>query len=289
MGSPHQFGYYHLQYCASGGAMIPDPGNGHQISIRKSLGICPLTIASAGESRTLPNPTIAANGLGVGSQIMVIADQITGSGTCTVQGQTFANEGDYVEFIVAQYNGTKAWMPLSGQSLGNIELNMDGWKVWDAMQTNLPGTPAADDLGLVTGTYLSAAPIIKSVDFGGTSTTAYARRQISVPEDYALGTNLTLKILAGMIEEVADTSAVVDVEAVIPTTDATSDMCTTAAQSINSPTESLKSFSLSGATIGNPGDSLDIRIKFAGVDAGDAGPNIKANILAVALSYTRRL
>jgi hypothetical protein len=36
MGS-HQFGYHHLMFCANGGAMIPDPGNGHQISIPKPL------------------------------------------------------------------------------------------------------------------------------------------------------------------------------------------------------------------------------------------------------------
>ena len=35
------------------------------------------------------------------------------------------------------------------------------FRVWDAMATLLPGTPAADDLGLVGGTYGSATPSLR--------------------------------------------------------------------------------------------------------------------------------
>ena len=48
-------------------------------------------------------------------------------------------------------------------------------RVWDAMATLLPGTPAADDLGLVGGTWGAATPSLRSEDIknlAGTKTSA---------------------------------------------------------------------------------------------------------------------
>lgn len=172
-------------------------------------------------------------------------------------------------------------------AIGNYEIPMTHWRVWDAVATNLPGTAANDDLGLETGTWLSApAPQIVSVDFGGTTTTAYARLLTSLPTDWVPGTDVTFNIVAAM-EVVASSAATIDIEATCPTGSAADDFCATAAQSINSETPAIKSFTISSGAFGNAGDSLDIRMKFVGTDVTDASPNIRALITATALSYTR--
>lgn len=177
--------------------------------------------------------------------------------------------------------------PTSWTGSGNYEIPMTHWRVWDAVATNLPGTAANDDLGLETGTWLSApAPQIVSVDFGGVTTTAYARLLTSLPMDWVPGTDVVFNVVAAM-EEVADTSATIDIEATCPTGSPADDFCATDAQSINNQGAAIKSFTISSGAFGNAGDSLDIRMKFAGTDAGDAAPNIRALITAAALSYTR--
>ena len=107
---PHQFGYAHLMFCNQNNAKIPDPGTTKTISIQKSFGVCGLTIAAVGETRSLPVPTVGTNGLGVGTRIIVVADEITNSGTCVVNGVVFATEGQWEEFQVVQYNSTRAWV-----------------------------------------------------------------------------------------------------------------------------------------------------------------------------------
>ena len=66
---------------------------------------------------------------------------------------------------------------------------------------------------------------------------------------------------------------------------------TTAAQSINTAhggtAGATKSFTLNGSIFGNPGDLIDLRLKVAGSDAGDATADIRANIQFLGLSYTR--
>mgnify|MGYP003147995460 CR=1 FL=1 len=42
------------------------------------------------------------------------------------------------------------------------------WRTWDDIAVNLPANPASDDLGLVSGTFATASPLIQTVDFGGT-------------------------------------------------------------------------------------------------------------------------
>jgi len=157
------------------------------------------------------------------------------------------------------------------------------WRVHDALNTNLPGTAAADDLALIGGTFGSASPTLQSVDFGGTTTTAYARAQIPVPWEYEDGQTVKLRFHAGMLT-IADDSCTLDVECYETDEEAGigSDICATAAQDINSATFADFDFTITSSGL-SAGDMLDVRIKVTGTDAGDAAANITAVIGAVQL------
>lgn len=195
----------------------------------------------------------------------------------TQAGKIYKNEGTVTSCSFAEI--------LSGTGTGYALFNNASWKVWDALQTNLPGTAAADDLGITTGTFLTDIPVLKSVDYGGTSTTAYAMTFLQIPNDYKAGTDLTLKIYAGM-QVVSDNSASLDVEVVNLQDLPDADVCTTAAQSINSASLAFKDFTLSSAALA-VGCMLMIRLKFTGTDAGNAQNNINALIYPFGFTYTR--
>lgn len=142
-------------------------------------------------------------------------------------------------------------------------------RVWDAYGTNLPATAASDDLGLVGGTFGTAPPMVQAGDLKAAgATTRYARVQVIVPECYVAQETLSVVISAGMKTTVADVSCTVDVEAY--RTDKISgisaDLCSTAAQSINSLTFASKTFTITPTTL-SAGDVLDVRIAIACNDA----------------------
>jgi hypothetical protein len=172
---------------------------------------------------------------------------------------------------------------LSQVELAQFTVPWTLWRVHDALATNLPAAAADDDLGLIGGTFGSASPSIQSVDFGGTSTTAYARAQIPLPAEYEAGQTVTLRFHAGMLV-IADASCTLDVVCYETDEEAGigADICATAAQSINSATLADSDFTITPSAL-TAGDLLDVRIVVAGTDAGDAAPNIIAVIGAVKL------
>jgi len=145
-------------------------------------------------------------------------------------------------------------------------------RVWDAMQTNLPGTAATDDLGLVGGTFGTAPPVINAGDCKALGATSrYCRIEVPIPECYVAGQPFALSLSAGMKTTIADVSCTLDVECYRLDKDSgiSADLCSTAAQSINSVTFADKSFTITPATL-NPGDMLDVRITIAVNDAASA-------------------
>ncbi|MHC4178261.1 MAG: hypothetical protein ACYSWU_12190 [Planctomycetota bacterium] len=153
-----------------------------------------------------------------------------------------------------------------------FSIPMTVWRVWDAMATVLPGTPATDDFGLVGGTFATDSPSLQTLDGGGATTTIYARAQVVLPIEYVAGQTVTLRFSAGMLTTVADGSATLDVQAYKSDREAGigADICATAAQSVNSLTLADKDFTITPATL-SPGDVLDVRIAFYIDDTGDAG------------------
>lgn len=151
-----------------------------------------------------------------------------------------------------------------------ISINPTDWRTWDALGTNLPGTPAADDLGIVTGTWGTDAPYIGTGDLKAAgATTRRAAGFMVLPEDYEAAETVMIRAWAGMTTTVADTSATIDFEAWRIDKDGTlgaADLVTTAATSINSLTADDKDFVVTSSGL-TPGDVLYVRMSVAVNDA----------------------
>ncbi len=148
------------------------------------------------------------------------------------------------------------------------------FRVWNAMQTLLPGTPLADDLGLVGGTFGTATPSLRTEDLKAAgATSSYARVLVQLPWEYQAGQSVSLRFMAGMITTVSDTTATLDCEVYKLQNDPDdaigSDLVTTAATTMNSLTFANIDFALSSSGL-SPGDVLDIRIATAVNDGAGA-------------------
>lgn len=145
-------------------------------------------------------------------------------------------------------------------------------RVWDAFQTNLPGTAATDDLALVGGTFGTAPPVVSAGDLKAAGATSrYARFQIVLPECYDAGETLTLALYAGMVTTIADTTCTIDVQCykLDKAAGIGSDLCATAAMTMNSLVFAAKSFTITPSGL-VAGDTLDVRIVIACTDAATA-------------------
>lgn len=165
---------------------------------------------------------------------------------------------------------------------------MSRFRVWDAATTNLPATSSADDLGLYSGTFGSAAPVIGTGDVKNTSVTRYARVDVVLPAEYEDGETVTIRVHGGMQTTVASASATVDIECYKSDKEqgAGSDLCTTAAQSINSTTFADKDFTITPTGL-VAGDTLDIRLTIAVVDSA-TGTAVDPMVGAVQLLCDKR-
>jgi hypothetical protein len=153
--------------------------------------------------------------------------------------------------------------------------------VWDAPATKLPATSSADDLGFYTATFGTSCPLVRTADLKNAgATTVYARILARLPVEYINGGSVSVRVSGGMVTTVASSSATVDIEAYRNGKNGSvdgSDLCSTAAQSINSLTFANKDFTLSGGTL-LVGDMLDIRIAIAVNDSA----TVTAVIAAIA-------
>lgn len=156
-------------------------------------------------------------------------------------------------------------------------------RVWDALATVLPGTPANDDLGLVGGTFASATPKVSTGDLKNTTTTRYARGQVRLPAEYDAGETITLRLNAGMETTVASVSTSLDVECYKSDRAAGlgSDLCATAAQSMNSLVFANKDFTITPTGL-TAGDVLDFRLTITVTDSATATA-VTASIGAIEL------
>lgn len=145
-------------------------------------------------------------------------------------------------------------------------------RVWDDFNLLLPGTAASDDLAVIEGTLGTDAVRVQSSDAGGTTVTQYARFHFVLPPEYDGANDIRVRLRASMKTTVSDGTATVDVQAYLHDDDGAvgSDLCTTAAQSINSLTKANKDFVITATGIGG-GDTLDIRVAISITDVGDAG------------------
>ena len=141
------------------------------------------------------------------------------------------------------------------------------FRVWDAMQTNLPGTPTTDDLGLIGGTFGTATPSLRSEDLKALGAiNKRARVLVQLPWEYVAGESVTLRFMAGMITTVAGTTATIDCEAYLlqddPDDAIGSDLVTTSATTMNSLAFANIDFVVTPSSL-SPGDILDVRVTCA--------------------------
>lgn len=126
-------------------------------------------------------------------------------------------------------------------------------RVWDANHTLLPNTAANDDLALVTGTPGTNSPRLSTGDLkaaGSTSRKCFFETE--VPANYDAGATLQIEIVAEVDDTLSDITATVDLEVRIPNGSGGvgSDLCQTAAQTINSLTPVTRVFDITGVTAG---------------------------------------
>lgn len=155
------------------------------------------------------------------------------------------------------------------QEVGTYPLNLTDFRVWDAMQTNLPGTAATDDLALIGGTFATGVPSIQTGDLKTAgATTRYARILIQLPPEYEAGETVVFRLHSGMVTTVADGSATIDLEVYLSgreTVVSGGDLCATSATSINSLTFADKDFTITATSL-SPGDWLDCRLAITVTD-----------------------
>jgi hypothetical protein len=178
-------------------------------------------------------------------------------GDVTIYGNLQVNGNRYPTFNRSEF---------TQENLAVYPIPPVNWRTWDAMQTNLPGTGATDDLALISGTWATGVPSIQTGDLKNAgATTRYARVQVQLPPEYVAGETVTLRVYAGMVTTVASSSATIDFE--VYKTDrgilvSGSDLCATAATTINSLTFGNKDFTITATSL-SPGDILDIRMAIA--------------------------
>lgn len=173
---------------------------------------------------------------------------------------------------------------LKQDALAMFPVKFTDLRVWDAFQTNLPGTAATDDLALVGGTFATSPPTISAGDCKALGATSrYARFMVELPECYEAGETVIISLSAGMVTTVASVSCTVDVECyeIDKIGGIGSDLCTTSATTINSLVFAAKAFTITPSGL-TAGDVLDVRITIA-VNDGATGTAVTPTIAGIDL------
>ena len=160
-------------------------------------------------------------------------------------------------------------------------------RVWDAQHTLLPGTSATNDLGLYGGTWGTNALRVMTYDVKTVgATTLYAAGRLALPVEYQAAQTVQMRFSAGMVGAQADNSCTLDLEAYLIDREggldgSPTDLCSTAAQDINSTTFADQDFTITSSGL-SPGDILEFRIAVAVNDAA-GGSSVQASIGSIEL------
>lgn len=221
----------------------------------------------------------AADSFAAGAVLYAAADgKVSDSSSGNAIGtalEAATDDGDIVEIILdggaAAIGSTRAtW---AQEDLVVYPVPLTDLRTWDSLAVNIPAAAANDDLGLITGTAGTHAPQVEGADFGGTTDAKKTAFCFALPPEYVAGQTITLRVKAKM-KVIADTSCTLDAN-VYRQAAPTTDICATAAQSINSATAANKDFTIT-PTDCVVGDLLNVILTEAGTDAGNAGNDITA-------------
>lgn len=167
---------------------------------------------------------------------------------------------------------------LAQDALAEHPIPLTDLRVFDAFQTLLPGTAAADDAALVGGTHSTNTPAIKSLDGASGTITSRFRFLLALPPWYDTGQDVRIRAFAGM-EVISDTTATLDFEAFLSNYQAGVngvDLVSTGATDINSATFANKDFVVTHGSL-TKGAILDVRGSIAITD-GATGSGVVAVI-----------
>lgn len=233
-----------------GRQIVADPGSAGTIKAKQQTpAVC---VVTGGSARSLE----VATRYGVGDSLLIVSQ----TSSITVQSVALA-AGDFVLFeVTLDSAGTKVWSPVTVGGGGSYNAPITDFYVWDAVTTRLPsGAGTNDDLGILTGTFLTDAPKLSfNPGANPTAVSQYARIQIPVPASYRPGKNLTLNVT--VTQTTAGDTVTIDAQ-VVRAAAPTVDICATNAQSAVGASLTVKSFTLTGTTV-VPGDVLDIRLQY---------------------------
>lgn len=247
-----------------------DPGSGGTIVVVPN-DLCYVTLTSTG-ARTLQ----AAANVAVGTSVLCISQATTPS----VNGIDVA-DGESIEFkVTVDSSAANQWVVTRHHKTHTTNIQLSSLRVHDAFATNLPSTAAADDLGLVLGTYGTNRTEVHYGDAAAGTISRLAACLVTVPADYRPGTALSV-VVPWTRDNAAQVSATVDIEVwreAAPTVDINS----TAAVDINGAASGTATFVLTTTSV-VPGEQLKIRITGAADDTGGAASDHA--LLGLAFSY----
>ena len=188
----------------------------------------------------------------------------------TVQDVTMILPPEVITNYTIAGNADIATTKLAQRVLAESVIPFTSLRVWDAVASNLPSAAAADDLGLVTGTWATNPVRVTAGDVKTTGSTRRLYFAVPIPANYEDGQTIQVRIRAKMETTVADTSCTIDLEAYVGTSGTLgSDLVTTAAQSMNSLTAASYDFTINPTGV-DPGDLLECRLSIAYNDAATA-------------------
>lgn len=170
---------------------------------------------------------------------------------------------------------------LAMTELAIFPIPLTSFRVFDNMAANLPTAGATDDLGIVEGTHGTNTPSLRTEDLKAAgATNNSARVLVQLPWNYVDGNTITLRFKAGMITTISDGTATLDCLAFKQQEDPDdaigSDLCSTAATTINSLTFANIDFTITPTGL-VAGDILDVKITTA-VNDGATGTAVIAGI-----------
>lgn len=178
---------------------------------------------------------------------------------------------DVGDILIVEGSGSGMFVEASSSATAAYPLVLSDARISTTM---LPLTVTANgsDMGITTGTPGTDAPTLRGVDFGSTTSDEKCGFEVVLPRGYRAGQPVTVRVKAGMLTTVATGTITVDVEAWEADGAGLvgSDLCTTAAQSINSLTLANKDFVITPTTL-SAGDKLLVRFSFAGTDTANIG------------------
>ena len=156
------------------------------------------------------------------------------------------------------------------------------FRVFNAMETNLPAAGLVDDLGHVGGTHGTAPPILAGEITANDSKTCEARVTFQLPSEYEAGETVTLRVTS-RTTNVGQVGSTVDAEVFSNDDDGTvTDVATTTGAFTLTTSFVDRDFVITPGGL-SPGDELDIRLTTVADNTGGGGTNGLVEISVVEL------